>query len=271
MSNIIGRDKEIKALQEYMSSGKAEFIAVYGRRRVGKTFLIRELLGNEFTFEVSGTINGKKSEQMFNFIQALRRYGYDRTDIPTDWKQAFGILQQMLEDKVGCQRCIIFIDELPCFDTTKSDFIRAFDHFWNGWAAHHSNIKLIVCGSATSWMVDNIIDNHGGLHNRITHEMHLRPFTLAETENYFKEYGFEWNRLSILQTYMVLGGVPYYYSLLDKKTALHKTLTAYFLGRTGKCVANTTVYSSPCLHHPIPTYPLLRFYRKTNKAYPEMK
>ena len=234
MSNIIGRDKEIKALQEYMSSGNAEFIAVYGRRRVGKTFLIRELLGKEFTFEVSGTINGKKSEQMFNFIQALRRYGYDRTDIPTDWNQAFGILQQMLEDKVECQRCIIFIDELPCFDTTKSDFIRAFDHFWNGWAAHHHNIKLIVCGSATSWMVDNIIDNHGGLHNRITHEMHLRPFTLAETENYFKEYGFEWNRLSILQTYMVLGGVPYYYSLLDKKNSLAQNIDRLFFGEDGE-------------------------------------
>ena len=99
MSNIIGRDKEIKALQEYMSSGNAEFIAVYGRRRVGKTFLIRELLGKEFTFEVSGTINGKKSEQMFNFIQALHRYGYDGTDMPTNWNQAFGILQQMLETK----------------------------------------------------------------------------------------------------------------------------------------------------------------------------
>jgi len=234
MANIIGRYNEISTLRQYVNSDKAEFVAIYGRRRVGKTFLVREMFKNEFAFEVSGTIGGKKSEQMFYFVQALERFGYEGTEKPTNWNSAFALLQQTLEEKVKHQRCVIFIDELPCFDTPKAGFIRAFDHFWNGWASHYPNIKLIVCGSATSWMVDNIIDNHGGLHNRITHEMHLHPFSLYEAEAYFKEYGFEWNRLSILQAYMALGGIPYYYSLLDNRSSLAQNIDRLFFQEGGE-------------------------------------
>lgn len=234
MAKIIGRSKEIATLRQYVNSDKAEFIAVYGRRRVGKTFLIREMFRNEFAFEVSGTIDGKKSEQMFNFTQALERFGYDGSEKPTTWNSAFALLQKLLEEKVRSQRCIIFIDELPCFDTPKAGFVRALDHFWNGWASNFSNIKLIVCGSATSWMVDNIIDNHGGLHNRITHEIHLCPFTLNEAEAYFKEYGFEWNRLSVLQCYMAFGGIPYYYSLLDNRRSLAQNIDSLFFQEGGE-------------------------------------
>lgn len=234
MANIIGRHNEMSELYKYIESDKAEFIAIYGRRRVGKTFLVREMFKNEFAFEVSGTIGGKKSEQMFNFIQALRRYGYDGMEAPTTWNAAFALLQQLLEKKAENHTCIIFMDELPCFDTPKAGFVRAFDHFWNGWASHYQNIKLIVCGSATSWMVDNVIDNHGGLHNRITHEIHLRPFTLSEAEDYFCQYGFEWNRLSVLQAYMALGGVPYYYSLLDNRLSIAQNIDRLFFHEDGE-------------------------------------
>lgn len=215
MGKLIGRNIEQRELRKYIDSEHAEFIAVYGRRRVGKTFLIREMFCTEFAFEVSGTIGGRRNEQMFNFMQSLRLYGYEEPQQPTTWNEAFDSLQRLLQPKVESERCILFFDELPCFDTPRAGFIKAFDHFWNGWASHYPNIKLIVCGSATSWMVDNIIDNHGGLHNRITHELHISPFTLAETEQYCTAYGFAWNRLSVLQTYMVLGGIPYYLSLLD--------------------------------------------------------
>lgn len=235
MNTIVGRRTEIEALNQYIQSGKAEFIAVYGRRRVGKTFLIHQTFEEEFAFEVSGTIHGKKEEQMFNFTQALRRYGYQEEEIPTSWNVAFDKLQQLLEGRLANgQPCIIFIDELPCFDTPKSSFVRAFDHFWNSWASHYSQIKLIVCGSATSWMVDNIIDNHGGLHNRITHEIHLKPFTLSEAEAYFIQYGFDWSRLSILQTYMIFGGVPYYYGLLDKRFSLAQNIDRLFFQEGGE-------------------------------------
>jgi AAA+ ATPase superfamily predicted ATPase len=234
MATIIGRQNEMSELRKYTDSDKAEFIAIYGRRRVGKTFLVREMFKDKFVFEVSGTIGGKKNEQMFNFLQALHRYGYDGTETPTTWNAAFNLLQQLLEKKAETQKCILFMDELPCFDTPKAGFVRSFDHFWNGWASHYPNIKLIVCGSATSWMVENIIDNHGGLHNRITHEIHLRPFTLVEAEDYFNQYGFEWNRLSVLQAYMVLGGVPYYYSLLDNHLSLAQNIDRLFFHEDGE-------------------------------------
>ena len=215
MGKLIGRVAEQKQMRKYVESEQAEFIAVYGRRRVGKTFLIREMFGNEFAFEVSGTIGGKRGEQMFNFMQALRRFGYEGSESPATWNEAFDLLQRLLQPKVERTRCILFFDELPCFDTPRAGFVKAFEHFWNGWASQYPGIKLIVCGSATSWMVDNIIDNHGGLHNRITHEVHLAPFALAEVEQYCTAYGFAWSRLSILHVYMAMGGIPYYLSLLD--------------------------------------------------------
>ena len=126
---------------------------------------------------------------------------------------------------------IIFIDELPCLDTPRSGLVKALDLFWNGWANRQSNVKLIVCGSATTWIVDNIIDNHGGLHNRITHEMHIHPFTLHDTEAYLTTYGFKWNRLAMAQTYMVLGGIPYYLSLLDNALSLPANIDQLFFSR----------------------------------------
>lgn len=214
---VIGRHSEIQALQKYYNSGKAEFVAMYGRRRVGKTFLIRQYFQNKFTFDMTGVLEGNKSEQMSAFHAALKLYGYNGKK-NTTWLDAFFALRQLLEEKLEeGKRCVVFIDELPCLDTPKAGFIHALGHFWNSWANWQSQMMLIVCGSATSWMVRNVIDDHGGLHDRVTHEMHLHPFTLSEAEEYFHEHGFLWKRLSLLQVYMAVGGVPYYMSLFDKQ------------------------------------------------------
>lgn len=210
---IVGRHQELNLLSQYFHSGKAEFIAMYGRRRVGKTFLIRQYFKNQFSFDMTGVLEGNKHEQMTAFHMALKTYGYKGRKNQT-WLDAFFALRQLLENKLqDGKRCVVFIDELPCLDTPKAGFIHALGHFWNSWANWRSEIMLIVCGSATSWMVRNIIDDHGGLHDRVTHEMPLHPFTLAETEEYFRENGFRWKRLSLLQVYMAIGGVPYYMSL----------------------------------------------------------
>ena len=132
------------------------------------------------------------------------------------------------------QFLVLFIDELPCLDTPKSGFLQAFEHFWNSWASDHSEIMLIVCGSATSWMVSNLIDSHGGLHNRITHEMHLAPFTLAETEEMLLAGGFAWPRLSVLQAYTIMGGVPYYLGLLEKDKSLEANIDRLFFAERGE-------------------------------------
>ena len=216
MEQIVGRKTEIKQLTEYFNSGNAEFVAVYGRRRVGKTYLVHNLFKDEFAFEMSGSIDAPAEAQLSNFGYALREFGDPKLPLPSNWTEAFEALKQMLKPKLGGKRLLVFIDELPCLDTPKSNFQQAFEHFWNSWAANQSEIMLIVCGSATSWMISNLIDSHGGLHNRITHEMYLAPFTLGETEMYLQANGFVWPRLSILQIYSVMGGVPYYLSLLDK-------------------------------------------------------
>ena len=215
MNGLFGRQREIKLLDEYYNSHKSEFLALYGRRRVGKTFLVDEYFHRNYAFSATGVIDGDREEQMSAFMHGLRSIGYSGRR-PKTWMDAFYELSKLLENKLNSSegRCVIFIDELPCFDTPKAGFVRAFGHFWNSWAQRHSQVMLVVCGSATTWMIENIIDNHGGLHNRITHEIHLRPFNLYETEQMLTARKIGWDRLSILQIYMVLGGIPYYLSLL---------------------------------------------------------
>lgn len=227
MKRIVGRTDEINSLSEYMASGQAEFVALYGRRRVGKTFLVTSYFDNKFAFDTTGVIGGDKKEELKAFCTSLAFYGYDGKQLKS-WMDAFAALRTLLEKRRKKGRCVVFIDELPCFDTPKSGFVHAFDYFWNSWASRQDNFFLIVCGSATSWMVRNIIDNHGGLHNRITHELHLHPFTLKETEIYLKSRKFRWNRMMVLQCYMMFGGVPYYLSLLNANLGFAENVDKLF-------------------------------------------
>lgn len=231
---IIGRKVEIALLQKYISSNHSEFIAIYGRRRVGKTYLIRQYFQNRFSFDITGIIEGKKTEQMTAFGHALKQYGYKGRK-PATWLDAFFALRSVLEQKMEQGKpCVVFIDEMPCLDTPKSGFVHALGHFWNSWAAWQADIKLIVCGSATSWMVRNIIDNHGGLHDRVTHEMTLKPFTLRETEEYFQTFGFHWSRLGVLHTYMAVGGIPYYLSLFNPEESPAQGIDRLFFSENGE-------------------------------------
>ena len=235
MDKLIGRQEERKLLNQYLKSGKAEFVALYGRRRVGKTFLIKQHFANKFDFYMSGTIDAPKSVQLSNFREGLITAGQSDAKMPETWQEAFFMLRKLLEQKIKRnKRCIIFIDEIPCLDTPKSGFVGALDHFWNTWAVDQKSIMLIVCGSATSWIINNIIDNHGGLHNRITHEMYLRQFTLGEVEKYLDAYGFDYDRFAICQLYMAIGGVPYYLSLLDNAKSVAQNIDSLFFGRAAQ-------------------------------------
>ncbi|MCC8117364.1 MAG: AAA family ATPase [Bacteroidales bacterium] len=233
MNKIIGRQHEISELRRFEKSGKPEFIALFGRRRVGKTFLIQQLYSNDFSFYVTGSIDGNKKDQLQYFCTALEEYGYNGT-IPKDWDEAFLCLKKLLSDKQGDSRMIVFIDELPCFDTPRSGFVKSLSHFWNSWGANQPRIMLIVCGSATSWMVKNILDNRGGLHNRTTHEIHLAPFTLKECEEYLCVNGIYWDRLTIAQTYMILGGIPYYLSILNPQLSLAQNIDRLLFNENGE-------------------------------------
>lgn len=232
MEKIIGRKEELEKLQSYAESGKSEFIAIYGRRRVGKTFLIRSFFKDKFDFYATGIIEGTKAVQMEAFYTALVRYGH-KGPKPVSWVEAFNQLADLIERKSKKKqgRVVVFIDELPCFDTAQSGFLQALDLFWNSRASWMDNIYFVICGSATSWMMRNIVNNKAGLHKRTTHTMHLRPFTLGQTEEYLVSKKFHWPRLSVLQIYMVLGGVPYYLNLLDPKKNVPDNIDSLFFSQ----------------------------------------
>lgn len=265
MSKLIGRKIEQTQLKEYISSDRSEFIAIYGRRRVGKTFLISEMFGTEFDFETSGVLNGNREEQMFSFFSSLKNAGYDGK-MPKNWMSAFDALKNLFDGKLKKKRILIFIDELPCFDTPKSGLVKALDHFWNTWANRQKNIKLIVCGSATTWIIDNLIDNHGGLHNRITHEIHLHPFTLKETDEYLADNGFRWNRLMIAQIYMVMGGIPYYLSLLDRKCSVSENIDRLFFSQDAELDREYDRLFSSLFKSPLPYMKIVQLLSENEKG-----
>ncbi|MBQ6155179.1 MAG: ATP-binding protein [Bacteroidales bacterium] len=231
--NFIGRRQEIKLLQAIKDSGRAEFVAVYGRRRVGKTYLIQQFFDNKFAFSATGILEGTREEELFAFTSALIAVGYTGPQ-PKTWLEAFEGLKSVLERQPHKGRQVIYIDELPCFDTPKSGFVRALGHFWNTWAALRKDVILIVCGSATSWMIENIVNDHGGLHDRTTHTIYLRQFTLAETESYLKTKKIHWPRQMIVETYMMLGGVPYYLSLLNPQESLAQNIDRLYFHKNSE-------------------------------------
>ena len=229
MDKLIGREQEIRMLKEYTTSDRPEFVAIYGRRRVGKTFLVNRLFDEKMAFSMTGVLDGSMSEQMDAFVDAMQEYSGSLIDKPGTWMEAFRILKAFLKKKVKLkQRCIVFFDELPSMDTQRSGFVRALGYFWNSWASLQDNLTLIVCGSSTSWMIRNIVDDKGGLHDRITHEIHLRSFSLRETEAYLMSRGFKWERLSVMQAYMTLGGIPYYLGLLNKQESFAMNIDRLF-------------------------------------------
>ena len=211
MQQFIGREREQKRLEEIKNSRRSEFVAVYGRRRVGKTMLIRHVFKNEFVFQATAITNVTKQQQLLNFSTALQRYDdvAKREKVPTNWFFAFQQLINYLE-KSTAKKKVIFLDELPWFDNQKSDFIQSLEHFWNSWAATRDDIILIVCGSAASWMINVLINHRGGLHNRVTEKILVEPFKLKEAEQLLQLKNSQIDRYQVLQLYMVMGGIPYY-------------------------------------------------------------
>lgn len=227
-NTIIGRKHEQDILQMCYESSKAEFIAVYGRRRIGKTYLVKQFFKDKFDFFVTGVYQATKSEQLSHWHDQLMKHSGVRRVKPKDWNEAFSQLQDYIETISEKGQILLFIDELPWLDTPKSGFLRALDLFWNGWASNNNNIKLVVCGSATTWMTNKLLGDKGGLHNRVTRPLHLIPFTLLETEEYLRSLNIEWSRQEILDTYMVLGGTPFYLSLLRSDLSLTQNIDELF-------------------------------------------
>ncbi len=228
MEHLIGREKEIKKLNQYKDSRKSEFIAVYGRRRVGKTYLIREVFEDQFAFQLTGLANVNMGDQLGQFHAALMRYSdQDFEARPAkNWMTAFQQLIELLEKIDTKGKKVIFLDELPWLDTPKSKFLIGLEHFWNSWASARRDILLIVCGSAASWMIKNLLNNRGGLHNRTTGRIKLEPFTLAETEAFLSYKQTVFDRYQITLFYMVFGGIPYYLDHIEPGLSASQNINA---------------------------------------------
>ena len=213
MQKLIGRKAEIDILKRALNSDEAEMVSVIGRRRVGKTFLIDQIYGDDIVYSVTGVEDAPLKEQLSNFSYQLNEYANTRIPfkIPANWLEAFQLLITFLKEKVTTNgnKVVVFFDEVPWLGTPKSGFLRGLSFFWNTWAVKQ-NIVLVICGSAASWMIQKVVHHKGGLHNRITKRIFLEPFNLAETEQYLKSRKINFERYHIVQLYMAMGGIPHY-------------------------------------------------------------
>ena len=228
---IIGRLQEQQELQQCYESGKPEFVAVYGRRRIGKTFLVRQYFNDKFDFYTTGMYGATRSEQIAFFCNQLNKYSKGPFPLVDNWFAAFDLLKNYLQS-LKKKRILVFIDELPWLDTPKSNFLRALELFWNSWGCMHSRLMLVVCGSATTWMTSKLIGDKGGLHNRLTRSIYLAPFKLGECEQYLDELGVKFSRYDQVESYMIMGGVPYYLSLLKKNMSLTQNIDSLFFSKS---------------------------------------
>jgi uncharacterized protein len=224
MEKVVGREKEMAIFDQAMESDKSEFIAVTGRRRVGKTYLIKKYFEKSFCFSVTGIQNQGKDAQMQAFINELSIRQNKFMSKPKSWIEAFFLLREYLESVKTTKKKVIFIDELPWMDTQRSSFLQIMAHFWNSWAAWEGNIILVICGSATSWIIKKVFNDRGGLHNRVTKRISLKPFTLSETELFLKAKGINLERYQIAQIYMALGGIPFYLNEIIKGESAHQNI-----------------------------------------------
>ncbi len=220
---ITGREKEVQLLEKTIKDDSSHFVAVYGRRRIGKTYLIRQTFKSRFTFQHSGLYNRPLKDQLFEFNASIKDAGGKAEKLPKNWLEAFESLKDLIRMSTEKKK-VIFIDELSWMDTPKSDLIPALEHFWNGWASARDDIILIVCASATSWMLNNVVHGKGGLYNRLTEQIKLEPFSLSECKDFVEKNGLAFKELQILQFYMIFGGVPYYWTFLEKGLSLSQNV-----------------------------------------------
>ncbi|MCU0373823.1 MAG: ATP-binding protein [Chitinophagaceae bacterium] len=235
---LIGRKREQDRLKATLDADEASLVAVWGRRRIGKTFLIRKFYAAHMVFDITGLHNGSMQDQLGHFKDTLIKAGYKAAvETPANWLSAFFMLENYLDTLQTKKKKVIFLDELPWMDTPRSKCLMAFENFWNSYCNRRKDLIVVICGSAASWMIKKVIHNRGGLYNRITHTIQLKPFDLQETAAFLKAKGIVWSRYDIVQCYMIMGGVPYYLNLVQKGESVMQ-----FVART--CFAADGMLSS---------------------------
>lgn len=265
---LIGRKNEIKTLNKMLSSNASELVVVYGRRRIGKTFLIREIYRKHMVFELTGYYQGNMRDQLQNFHSQLKSSSsrFSKTKTPDNWFSAFQLMEEYLNSLTKKEKKVIFIDEFPWIATTRSKFLMAFEHFWNTYCSKRNDLVVVICGSAASFMVNNIVKNKGGLHNRLSCKIRLMPFNLNETYLFLKSKNIQLNNYDILQLYMAIGGVPHYLNKINKGESVIQNIDRLCFESNGDLVNEfneifTSLFSNSKTHEII-----IRQLSKTNKG-----
>ena len=231
---VAGREDEIKLLEKQIKLPQSSFVAVYGRRRIGKTYLIREVYARHTVFECSGLNENNTLQQLENFQLSLNKV-YKKNikeQVPSSWLRAFDALAQYIGSLKTSNKKIIFLDEVSWFDTPKSGFKAALDNFWNQFASKRNDIVLVICGSAASWIISKVINDRGGLHNRITCKIAMQPFTLKETASFLKLKKVDMVQKDIIQLYMATGGVPFYLNDIERGESVPQIIERLFFSKT---------------------------------------
>lgn len=258
---LVGRDKEKNILLGALNEEYSQFIAVYGRRRVGKTFLIRESYDNKFCFCYTGADKMTSRKQLARFRRELKSQGLSDVQDLSNWGDAFSELKRFINKQPEGKK-VIFMDELPWMDAQRSGFLPELEAFWNGWASARKDIVFIVCGSSTSWMVKKIIKNKGGLHNRLNHRIALKPFSLGLCEQLCKSRGLVLDRKQILEGYMVLGGIPYYWSLLQKGASIRQEINRLIFSEDGELHDEFDMLYASLFRNPVPYIKIIEILAK---------
>ncbi len=254
---IIGREDEKKQLEKLFNSQEAEFTAVYGRRRVGKTFLIKNFFVQKecIFFQVSGILRAKLSVQLDEFKKSVENTFYSqfkatKLNTPSTWLEALEMLNEAIINLSQGKKVVLFMDEFPWMALKKSQLLQALDYYWNRYWSNMPQVKLIICGSAASWIIENILNNKGGLHNRVTQKMLIKPFDLLETQTYLKSRGVEYHHAQILQVYMCLGGIPFYLKNIEKGLSAIQNINHICFQENGALVNEfNNLFASLFQHH----------------------
>jgi AAA+ ATPase superfamily predicted ATPase len=265
---MVGRNYEINRLLNSLKSNASELIAVYGRRRVGKTFLIRNIYKEHIKFEVSGLYQGEKEQQLDIFFDELKKVSlrFLEDDRPKSWKDAFELLKKYINGLRGKEKKVIFIDEMPWLDTHKSDFRMYFGHFWNTYCEKRNDLVVVICGSAASYMVQNVISNQGSLHARLTYKLHIKPFTLYETKAFLESKNIHWGHYHILHLYIAIGGIPHYLNKIEKGESVVQTIQRLCFDVNGDLVNEFEEIFESLFTHSSSHISMVRALAQTNKG-----
>lgn len=266
-NKIIGRNREIKTLESVFNSNKAEFLSIYGRRRIGKTFLIKEYIATKpcIFLHITGQKQAALKEQLFEFTRKIEQTFYHKGTTLKEsqgWMKAFEVLTTAIDEYAKRKKVVLFFDELPWLATKKSRLLQALDYYWNTKWIYNNKLKLIICGSAASWIIKNVVHNRGGLHNRITETIKLLPYTLNESKDFLENKGINLNYKQITDIYMVTGGVPYYLDRIKKGLSAAQNIDELCFHANGLLFKEFDVLFASLFEHSEAHYEIVRLIAK---------